>query len=620
MKQLVALLISLLFLLVNIVAKAQVNTQDSLALVDLYNSTNGANWKLSTNWLTKEPVSSWYGVTVNDNKVVSLSFSDNYGNNLQGTLPESIGNLSYLVYLDLSENSISGNIPSSIGNLSNLIKLSLYSNNFTGTIPESFGNLSSLSELSMSECYALNGSIPSSLGNLRYLTSLDLSVLSLTGSIPESFKNLTFLKSLGLGNNLISGPIPDIFGGMSSLSYLDIGSTNISGSLPPSIYKATNLKSIDFTDCQLSGTISDSLGYLTKLMDFRLGGNRMSGSLPSSIGNLRKLTTLYLGGNNFSGSLPDSLFSSVGLVNLDLSYNQFSGRIPSNITNLPSLEILGLSKNLFTFSGMEEVANMKVKNKYYYPQGLVPLVRTGDTIKISVGGTPENNTYRWYKDGKFLLLNKKDSTCPINGVGKYSAIITNDVATDLTLYSDTITITSLPIKAIKLFAKENDGQTLLQWKVVDEINTATYQVQRSLDGKNFTTIATLYSAGNGNNSYSYKDEGAIITDVPNIYYRILSTDRDGENELSSIVITSVSARNMQLISVFPNPVKNRVTIKGRHIKELILTNSIGVQLAKIIVRDATNPSMEVGTQAKGVYFISAKTTDDKEITLKIIKE
>jgi hypothetical protein len=31
---------------------AQVNVQDSLALVDLYNNTNGVDWVDHTNWLT----------------------------------------------------------------------------------------------------------------------------------------------------------------------------------------------------------------------------------------------------------------------------------------------------------------------------------------------------------------------------------------------------------------------------------------------------------------------------------------------------------------------------------------------------------------------------------------
>src|SRR4029079_4557477 len=47
-------------------ANAQVNKQDSLALVDLYNSTDGANWNDHTNWLTSKPVLKWYGITVAD--------------------------------------------------------------------------------------------------------------------------------------------------------------------------------------------------------------------------------------------------------------------------------------------------------------------------------------------------------------------------------------------------------------------------------------------------------------------------------------------------------------------------------------------------------------------------
>lgn len=43
-------------------ANAQINVNDSLALVDLYNSTNGPNWNDHTNWLTSAPVSTWYGI------------------------------------------------------------------------------------------------------------------------------------------------------------------------------------------------------------------------------------------------------------------------------------------------------------------------------------------------------------------------------------------------------------------------------------------------------------------------------------------------------------------------------------------------------------------------------
>jgi hypothetical protein len=73
--------------------KAQVNVTDSLALVDLYNSTNGAGWGRHNGWLTNYPVSTWYGISVTENRVTQLDLNFN---NLNGTIPTSLGKLSKL--------------------------------------------------------------------------------------------------------------------------------------------------------------------------------------------------------------------------------------------------------------------------------------------------------------------------------------------------------------------------------------------------------------------------------------------------------------------------------------------------------------------------------------------
>src|SRR5215510_12030836 len=98
-------------------ATAQVNVQDSFALVNFYNSTNGPTWKKNNNWLSDLPVKNWYGVKVTGDRVTSLILNLN---KLSGTLPVSIGNLTGLVYLNLGYNKLSGSIPSSISNLVNL--------------------------------------------------------------------------------------------------------------------------------------------------------------------------------------------------------------------------------------------------------------------------------------------------------------------------------------------------------------------------------------------------------------------------------------------------------------------------------------------------------------------
>ncbi len=61
------------------------------ALVDIYNASNGNGWFTNENWLTTEPVSTWYGVTVDTaGRVVQLDLSFI---NLTGKLPASIANL-----------------------------------------------------------------------------------------------------------------------------------------------------------------------------------------------------------------------------------------------------------------------------------------------------------------------------------------------------------------------------------------------------------------------------------------------------------------------------------------------------------------------------------------------
>ena len=118
----------------------QVNEQDSLAVVNLYNSTKGPNWNNHTNWLTHSPVSTWYGITVTNKRVTEIALQFN---GLNGSIPVSIGDLTKLTFLSLVGSRLT-NIPSSLGNLTNLIELDLSVTGLSGSIPSSFGKLVNL--------------------------------------------------------------------------------------------------------------------------------------------------------------------------------------------------------------------------------------------------------------------------------------------------------------------------------------------------------------------------------------------------------------------------------------------------------------------------------------------
>jgi Leucine-rich repeat (LRR) protein len=121
---------------------AQVSSQQREALVDIYNETNGAEWNKS--WDLTAAVSTWSGVTVIDNKVVALSLINN---NLNGTLPASIGQLTDLATLNLHNNKLKGAVPNSLGNIKTLKSLNLSLNQFQGLLPITLVDLSNLEHL-----------------------------------------------------------------------------------------------------------------------------------------------------------------------------------------------------------------------------------------------------------------------------------------------------------------------------------------------------------------------------------------------------------------------------------------------------------------------------------------
>ena len=71
-------------------------------------------------------------------------------NQLTGSIPPEIGNLTNLTYLNLRSNQLTGSIPPEIGNLTNLTELWLKNNQLTGSIPPEIGNLTNLIKLILS--------------------------------------------------------------------------------------------------------------------------------------------------------------------------------------------------------------------------------------------------------------------------------------------------------------------------------------------------------------------------------------------------------------------------------------------------------------------------------------
>lgn len=242
--------------------RAQVASQDSLALVALFDSTGGDSlWTQNTNWLST-PVEDWYGVTVTGVRVTGLDLSSN---NLTGTIPDAIGALDQMSRLDLFDNNLSGPIPPSMGNLTGLQTLIASGNALNGVLPDTLGALGSLQILILNN-NTFTGSIPASIGSLGNLFFLDLSFNPLTGELPLELSGLSNLLFLGLDNNELSGGIPREFGDLMNLEELFLSNNQFSGGIPEEFGLLPNLEFLflsgnDFIDLPDLST-SPSLQFL----------------------------------------------------------------------------------------------------------------------------------------------------------------------------------------------------------------------------------------------------------------------------------------------------------------------------------------------------------------------
>lgn len=110
-------------------------------------------------------------------------------------------------YLQLTGNRLSGSIPKSIGNMSYLSLVLLGLNNFDGLLPEEIANPPLVSvNVSFNN---FSGFLPKSLGGIKCLQSLDLSHNNFTGQIPSSFTNLSELTKFNISfNPLLTGIAP----------------------------------------------------------------------------------------------------------------------------------------------------------------------------------------------------------------------------------------------------------------------------------------------------------------------------------------------------------------------------------------------------------------------------
>lgn len=246
--------------------------------------------------------------------------------------------------LNLINNNLCGTIPSEIGQLTNFTDISLSDNHLTGEIPDAIWSIPSLRTLSLSN-NQLTGTLSSAIGNADLLVNLSINMNNLTGSIPNELCELKNIEILELNYNQFSGCIPENIGELTNLKRFHIENNQIEGNIPTSLCQLTKLESFYASENNLCGILPSDIGNLLNLVYFNVDNNSIEGSIPTSLCRLRKLESFLAYGNNLCGVLPSDIGNLLNLVSFNVVYNNIEGGIPEGFADLSNLQDLYLSQN-----------------------------------------------------------------------------------------------------------------------------------------------------------------------------------------------------------------------------------------------------------------------------------
>ncbi|MDI3320067.1 T9SS type A sorting domain-containing protein [Pinibacter soli] len=122
-----------------------------------------------------------------------------------------------------------------------------------------------------------------------------------------------------------------------------------------------------------------------------------------------------------------------------------------------------------------------------------------------------------------------------------------------------LSTTPLPITLTQFTATPKKQTVVLSWMTATEINNDHFVVERSVDGKSFSAIATVKGTGNSSRLINYQTIDQQPYNGKN-YYRLRQVDIDGRSTLSSVVVVNFASNNF--VNVYPNPVTSYIKIEG----------------------------------------------------------
>lgn len=176
---------------------------------------------------------------------------------------------------------------------------------------------------------------------------------------------------------------------------------------------------------------------------------------------------------------------------------------------------------------------------------------------------------------------------------------------------------TLPSTGVNLSAVLNGNDVLLKWKTQTEVNSDHFEIERSADGRNFTSIGTKRAAGNSTTEISYEDVDPSMN-ASVYYYRLKLVDVDGRFSYSNIAMVRKPG-SVKSVRMYPNPATSQVNLefsnaKGNYV--ISLYNQAGQEVVtqkSSITYGVQYITINRNSLSSGSYVVRVRNADSSEV-------
>jgi hypothetical protein len=185
---------------------------------------------------------------------------------------------------------------------------------------------------------------------------------------------------------------------------------------------------------------------------------------------------------------------------------------------------------------------------------------------------------------------------------------------------------ALPVTLLSFKAKKEGTASIVEWSTATETNSDKFVVERSTDGINFKDqVGSVKAVGNSSQVQYYNLKDIAPLSKWN-YYRLKQLDLDGKAHYSNIASVYFNKDNKSFVSIYPNPVKDNVTVSyytqsGGNVT-IEIHDSKGAlvrKLNRISTADINTATLDLQSIATGIYTLKCYSGSELIGITKLVK-